>query len=159
MCYPTRHFTQAGTSVVIFTLIASADTSVLLCTVILVISDNVELTSNKERQFTCPGDLVTFTCRVFGSFSLEWRSPLITQTIAFTAIDTPPISTNRGPFTISLIDVSPSSTPVNTNFTSTLQVTASTRDATTVMCLSTSDNKTDNFTVAGNLVRYRYYPV
>ena len=111
-----------------------------------IIVDNVELTSNKERQFTCPGDVVTFTCRVFVSTSLEWRSPLITQTTAYVVGDTPPGTLDRNPFTAALSDAS------GTNFTSTLQVTVSRmimRDETTVMCLSTTANKTDNFTIAG----------
>ena len=117
------------------------------------IADNVELTSNKQGRFTCPGDQVTFTCRVFGSFSLEWRSPLITRTASFIASNSFPRSLDRGPFTASLINVSTNGTFTNANFTSTLQVTASRmimRDATTVMCLSTTANETDNFTVAGN---------
>ena len=101
--------------------------------------ENVKLTSDKERQFTCPGDQVTFTCRVFGSSSLEWRSPLITQTTSYVASATPPMILNRDPLTLSLISVS--GTSLNANFTSTLQVTASriiVRDETTVMCLSTT---------------------
>ena len=93
---------------------------------------------------------MTFTCRVFGSSSLEWRNPLITQITSYIAIDTPPQILNRDPLTISLISVT--GTPLNANFTSTLQVTASRmimRDETTVMCLSTTANKTGNFTVAG----------
>ena len=112
--------------------------------------DNVELTSNKERQFTCPGDQVTFTCRVFGSISLEWRSPLITEPTTYAATSISPDTLDRSPFTASLIERS--GTPLNSNFTSTLQVTASRmimRDETTVMCLSTTANKTDNFTMAG----------
>ena len=112
--------------------------------------DNAKLTSNKEWQFTCPGDEVTFTCRVFGSSSLEWRSPLITQITSYGADATPSMILNRDPLSISLISVS--GTPLNANFTSTLQVTASRtiqRASTLVMCLSTTTNKTDNFTVAG----------
>ena len=113
--------------------------------------DNVELTSNKEGQFTCPGDMVTFTCRVFGSVALEWRSPLITLPTTYAAADTPLMPINRGPFTTSLISVS--GTPLNSNFTSILQVTASrtiTRTETTVTCLNAaSESETDNFTVAG----------
>ena len=117
-----------------------------LHSVIFLIVDNVELTSNKERRFTCPGDQVIFTCQVFGSISLEWRSPLITQTTSYVVGDTPPGTLDRNPFTASLINVS------GTNFTSTLQVTASQMimsNETTVMCLSTTANKTDNFTIAG----------
>jgi len=109
----------------------------------------VEMTWNDP----CPGDQVTFTCQVFGSFSLEWRSPLITRTASFFASNSIPRSFDRGPFTASLINVSTNGTFTNANITSTLQVTASRtimRDETTVMCLSTAANETDNFTVAGN---------
>ena len=124
-----------------------------LHSVTFLIAENVELTSNKESQFTCPGDQVTFTCRVFESSSLEWRSPLITQTFAYISTDTPLQTFIRGSFTATLISVSGSA--LNSNFTSTLQVTASRmfmRNETTVTCLnSASDNKTDNFTMAGKL--------
>ena len=94
---------------------------------------------------------MTFTCRVFESSSLEWRSPLITQTTSYLAIDTPPEVLNRDPFTASLNSVSGNN--FNANFTSTLQVTASRmfmENETTVMCLSsTSENEVDNFTTAG----------
>ena len=119
--------------------------------------ENVELTSDKERRFTCPGDQVIFTCQVLESSSLEWRSPLITQTTSYVASATPPMILNRDPFTVSLISVS--GTPLNANFTSALQVTASRmimRSETTVMCLSTTANKADNFTVAGE---YRIYDI
>ena len=118
------------------------------------IVENVELTSSKQRQFTCPGDQVTFTCRVFGSFSLEWRSPLITQRTSFITTNSFPRSVDRGPFNASLIDISINGSAfTNANFTSTLQVTTSrmiTRSETTVMCLSTAANETDNFTVGGD---------
>ena len=93
---------------------------------------------------------MTFTCGVFGSSSLEWRGPLITQLTSYTAASIPPDILNRDPFTASLIEKSDSS--VNLNFTSTLEVNASRmflRDETTVMCLSSNANRTDNFTVAG----------
>ena len=111
--------------------------------------DNVELTSNKERQFTCPGDQVTFNCRVFGSPSLEWRSPRITEQTTYTTSSNVD-NLDRNPFTASLVERS--GTPLNSNITSTLQVTASRmimRDETTVMCLSSTASKTDNFTIAG----------
>ena len=85
--------------------------------------ENVELTSDKERQFMCPGDQVIFTCRVFGSSSLEWRSPLITQTTPYVASATPPMILNCDPLTVSLISVS--GTPLNANFTSTLAINIS----------------------------------
>ena len=94
---------------------------------------------------------MTFTCRVIGSSSLEWRSPLITQATLYSASSTPPNMLNRNPFTVTLISVS--GTPLNANFTSALQVTASRmimRDETTVMCLSSIPaNATDTFTIAG----------
>ena len=93
---------------------------------------------------------MTFTCRVIGPFSLEWRSPLITQRTLYVPGNTPPRILNRGLFTASLISVSGSF--LIFNFASTLQVTASrmfVRNGTTVMCLSSNANKTDNFTVAG----------
>ena len=124
-----------------------------LLSVTFLIIDNVELTSNKERQFTCPGDLVTFTCRVFGSSALEWRSSLITLIASYIPTDTPLQTLTRGPFTATLIDISGAG--LSTNFTSTLQVPVSRmimRNETTVMCLNgASDNKTDNFTMAGKL--------
>ena len=117
------------------------------------IVENVELTSSKQRQFTCPGDLVTFTCQVFGSFSLEWRSPLITQRTSFISSNSFPRSVDRSPFNASLINISINGSAfTNANLTSTLQVTASRmimRSETTVMCLSTTANETDNFTFAG----------
>ena len=94
--------------------------------------------SNKERQFTCPGDQVTFTCQVFVSTVLEWRSPLITLPTAYVVGAIPPGTLDRNPFTASLISVT------GLNFTSTLQVTASRmfmRNETTVTCLSTTANK------------------
>ena len=128
-----------------YTVIAGENISIFL------IVDNVELISNKTKRFTCPGERVIFTCRVYGSVSLEWRSPLITQPTSYLATDMPPRILNRGRLSISLINVS--GIPLNANFTSTLQVTASRmimRDSSTVMCLSgTLKNVTDNFIVAG----------
>ena len=113
--------------------------------------ENVELTSDKERRFTCPGDLVTFTCRVFGSSALEWRSPLLNRPILFLASTMAPLTVNRPSFTAFLI--ARSGNNLIANLTSTLQVTASgifMRNETTVMCLSgTREMEADNFTVAG----------
>ena len=111
----------------------------------------MELTSNIARQLTCPGDMVVFNCTVFGSSSLEWRSPLITEQIVYTASDIPPRILSQGPVTASLISVS--GTPLNSNFTSTLQVNGSRmfmRDATVTCHSSTLESETDNFTAAGN---------
>ena len=95
-----------------------------------------------------------FTCQVFGSVTLEWRSPLFTQPTVYLPNDRPPRIFTPGPFTASLINVSTNGTNVNTNFTSTLQVTASRmimRDAITVMCLSTTANETDNFIITSKV--------
>ena len=115
-------------------------------------AENVELTSNKESRFTCPRDQVTFTCRVFGSSSLEWHSPLITQITSYVASATPPMILNRDPLTVSLTSVS--GTNLNANFTSTLQVTASRMINYCSHCLSTTASKVDNFTVAGDYCIY-----
>ena len=94
-----------------------------------------------------------FTCRVFGSSALEWRSPLITQTTSYIPTDTPLETLIRGPFTATLIDIT--GTGLSTNFTSTLQVNVSRMfmmNETNVMCLNGAlDDKTDNFTMASKL--------
>ena len=82
-----------------------------------------ECGTDLRPQFMCPGDQVIFTCRVFGSSSLEWRSPLITQTTPYIASATPPMILNCDPLTVSLISVS--GTPLNANFTSTLAINIS----------------------------------
>ena len=99
-----------------------------------------------------PGDHVTFICRVFRSSALEWRNPLITQLTSYAALDTPPMILNRDPLTVSLISVS--GIPLNANFTSTLQVTASRMINYCSHCLSTTASKVDNFTVAGDYCIY-----
>ena len=56
------------------------------------VAGNVMLSSSvayNGRQFTCPGEIVLFTCQVFGSLSLEWNSPLVSP-VTYTAFDTPP---------------------------------------------------------------------
>ena len=145
------HFSYIYIVIVMHTLTASTDAFKLLSLCCLLIVENVELTSNKERQFTCPGDQVIFTCQILGSISLEWRNLLIAQPVTYRTDDTPPETLNRGPFTASLVSVS--GTALNANFTSTLQVNVSRmimRDETTVMCLSSiAESETDNFTVAG----------
>ena len=129
----------------------------LTSTIFSLHAENIELTSSKAGRFTCPGDQVTFTCRVFRSSALEWRNPLITQLTSYTALYTPPNLLPRGPLNATLISVS--GTNLQANFTSTLQVAISRmmrRNETTVMCFSgTLENVTDNFTVAG-MWRYLY---
>ena len=119
--------------------------------------DNVQLTSNKNktRRFTCPGDQVVFTCEVFRSSSLEWRNPRIHPPFSYSSNPNTHVVMSQGSFTANLTNFSAEpDTTLLTNFTSTLQVTVSkamSRNETTVMCLrgNTGENKTDNFTYAG----------
>lgn len=87
-------------------LTASKDAFKLPSLSYLLTVENVELTSNKERQFTCPGDQVIFTCQILGSTSLEWRSLLIAQPVTYRTDDRPPETLHRGSFTASLVSVS-----------------------------------------------------
>ena len=116
------------------------------------VAGNVMLTSTVEedaRQFACEGEMVTFTCQVIGSFSLQWDSPLISP-ISFTS---DPINTMSPmpPFTATL--TSTAGVGSNRNLTSTLQVTALSslgRSDTTVVCRNQGRvNQTSRFTVAG----------
>jgi len=118
------------------------------------VAGNVVLTSTvKEngRQFACDAELVTFTCQVVGSVSLLWESPLFSPNVIFSIGDTPPESVSRPPFIATLTSVAGNGT--NTNYTSTLQVTASrtyTGNNTTVVCLNQLRvSEESNFTVAG----------
>ena len=113
------------------------------------------LTSTVEengRQYACEREMVTFTCQVIRSASLQWRSPLI-RLISFTTDPTDPVSVPRPPFVATLTNIAGSGG--NTNFTSTLQVTASrmfARINTTVECRNLLGvNRSSRFTVAGNL--------
>ena len=117
---------------------------------ILSFADNVELSSNVDngRQFICPGELVTFTCRVFMSFSLEWRSPQFSA-ITYTARSTPPdIIIRSTTFEANLISVSSGTLLANSNITSTLKMIRP-RDEVSVQCLTTQCNKRTNFTLTG----------
>ena len=105
----------------------------------LLVAGDVVLTSTMEesgRQFACDGEMVTFTCQVFKSIFLKWKSPLIRQTpIVFVSGFTVPVSTSRPPFIASLTSIA--GIGLSTNFTSTLQVNASrtfARNHTTVEC-------------------------
>jgi len=117
------------------------------------LAGNVVLTSTvieDERQFACEGEMVTFTCQVIGSASLQWHSPLICQ-IVYTIRTTDPV-VSMPPFTATLTSIAGSG--INSNFTSTLQVTASRMFAwtnTTVECRNQPGvNMSSRFTVAGN---------
>ena len=68
------------------------------------VAGNVMLTSTVEedaRHFACEEEMVTFTCQVIGSLSLQWRSPLIHQ-IGFTTDPADPVSVSRPPFIATL---------------------------------------------------------
>ena len=89
------------------------------------VAGNIMLTSSvadSGRQFTCPGEIVLFTCQVFGSPYLQRNSPLVSP-IIFTAIDTPPIFISRPPFLVSL--TRNTGVGLNTSLTSILQVNTS----------------------------------
>ena len=110
------------------------------------------MTSSVEengRQYACDGEIVTFTCQIIRSFSLQWDSPLITP-ISFTS---DPVNTmsSMSPFTTTLTSTAGSG--FNRNLTSTLQVTALSsfgRSDTTVVCRNQLRvNQTSRFTVAG----------
>ena len=120
---------------------------------IFLIVENVQLTSDKNGRFTCRGQEVTFTCCVFGSSYLEWRNPLITGRIRYTAVHDRGEVINRDYFATSLTDINTTDgNTLNTNFTSTLRVNASSMfivNQTTIRCNSTADNKTDTFTITG----------
>ena len=116
------------------------------------VAGNVIVTSTVEengRQYACDGEIVTFTCQIIRSFSLQWDSPLISP-ISFTS---DPVNTmsSMSPFTATLTSTAGSG--FNRNFTSTLQVTALSsfgRSDTTVVCRNQLRvNQTSRFTVAG----------
>ena len=120
------------------------------------VAGNVMLTSTVEedgRQFACERELVTFTCQVVRSITIQWDSPLIRQ-IVFSAGST--VSTSRPPFIASLTSIA--GLGVNSNITSTLQVNASRtfrRSDTTVECRNQlSVTEESRFTVAGNNDEY-----
>ena len=118
------------------------------------VAGNVVLTSTVEengRQFACEGEMVTFTCQVNRSFSLQWYSPLIRLIVYTTRLDDP-VVVSRSPFIATRTSIARSG--FNSNFTSTLQVTASrafTRNDTTVECRNQPGvNMSSRFTVAGD---------
>ena len=119
----------------------------------ILLAGNVMLTStviNDGRQFACEGEMVTFTCQVIRSASLQWYSPLI-RLIVYNIRFTDPV-VSMPPFTANLTSIGRSG--IFSNFTSTLQVTASrmfTRINTTVECRNQPGvNMSSRFTVAGN---------
>ena len=116
------------------------------------VAGNVMLTSTVAedgRQYACEGEMVTFTCQVIRSFSLQWDNPLISP-ISFTS-DPVNTMTPMSPFTATL--TSTAGVGSNRNLTSTLQVTALSsfrRSDTTVVCRNQGRvNQTSRFTVAG----------
>ena len=118
----------------------------------ILVAGNVILTTTVEedgRRYACNGEIVTFTCQIIRSFSLQWDSPLISP-ISFTS-DPVNTMTSMPPFTATLTSTAGSG--FNRNFTSTLQVTALSsfrRSDTTVVCRNQLRvNQTSRFTVAG----------
>ena len=118
------------------------------------VTGNVVLTSTvveNERHFACEGEMVIFTCQVNRSFSLQWYSPLI-RLIVYTTRSDDPVVVSRPPFIATRTSIAGSG--LNTNFTSTLQVTASrafARNDTTVECRNQPGvSMSSRFTVAGN---------
>ena len=118
----------------------------------ILVAGNVILTTTVEedgRRYACNGEIVTFTCQIIRSFSLQWNSPLISP-ITFTS-DPVNTMTSMSRFTATL--TSTTGIGVNRNFTSTLQVTALSsfrRSDTTVVCRNQLRvNQTSRFTVAG----------
>ena len=115
------------------------------------------------RQFACEREMVTFTCQVIRSASLQWYSPLI-RLIVYNFGTTNPV-VSMPPFTANLTSIGRSG--IFSNFTSTLQVTASrmfARSDTTVECRNQPGvNMSSRFTVAGNtgdscqMLTYIYY--
>ena len=119
----------------------------------ILLAGNVILTStviNDGRQFACEGEMVTFTCQVIRSASLQWYSPLI-HLIVYNIRNTDPVVSMQ-PFTANLTSIGRSG--IFSNFTSTLQVTASrmfAKSNTTVECRNQPGvNVSSRFTVAGN---------
>ena len=91
---------------------------------------------------------MTFTCRVFMSSFLEWRSPHF-PAITYTAQSTPPDAINRSTtFEAILISVSRGTVPENSNITSILRMIVP-RDQVSVRCLTTQNNETTTFTLTG----------
>ena len=119
----------------------------------ILLAGNVVLTSTvieDGRQFACDEEMVTFTCQVVRSASLQWHSPLI-RLIVYNIRNTDPV-VSMPPFTANLTSIGRSG--IFSNFTSTLQVTASrmfARSDTTVECRNQPGvNMSSRFTVAGN---------
>ena len=104
------------------------------------------------RQFACEREMVTFTCQVIRSLSLQWQSPLIPRLIVYTTRPEDAVVVSMPPFTANLTSIARSG--ISSNFTSTLQVTASrmfARSDTTVECRNQPGvNMSSRFTVAGN---------
>ena len=119
------------------------------------VAGNVLLTSTVEedrRGFACEGEMVTFTCRVIGSLSLQWDSQLIRQDPIIFSIDpVAPVVVSRSSFIATLTSVTRSGS--SSNFTSTLQVNASrtfARSDTTVECRNQLGvNESSRFTATG----------
>ena len=127
------------------------------CTEILTfvfVAGNVVLNSSIElgRHFSCERDHVNFTCEVFDSLFLQWNSPRFSgNPITYSTGLAAPISTSRPPFSATLTSITGIGS--NTDFISTLQVTASRafqQADTTVECRNQQgESREASFTAAG----------
>ena len=116
-------------------------------------TDDVKLYSSVDegRNFTCAEELVTFSCEVFRSFQLEWRSPQISPPIIYTAHDMPPDPIRRSLFEANLTSVNSSDGSENASITSTLKMTEPMEEV-FVQCLSAQNNETESFTTTGIVI-------
>ena len=120
----------------------------------ILLAGNVVLTSTvieDGRQLACDREMVTFTCQVIRSLSLQWYSPLIRQ-IVYSTLPEDPEVVSMPPFSATRTSIARGG--IISNFTSTLQVTASrmfARSDTIVECRNQPGvNMSSRFTVAGN---------
>ena len=89
------------------------------------VAGNIMLSSTvpyNGRRFACPGEIVFFTCQVFGSPYLEWNTQLVSP-IRYTEVDTPPDFISRPPFLATLASIT--GVGFNTSLISILQVNTS----------------------------------
>lgn len=102
------------------------------------------------RRFACDGELVTFTCEVCGSASLQWRNPRINPIIFLSSFTAPVVRTIQ-PFVATL--TSRVGSGFDANFISVLQVNASRNisesDATVACSNQRQVSYEANFTAAG----------
>lgn len=109
------------------------------------------------REFACDEEDVVFTCTLLQRSGLQWVAPpfiSLAVPIAYGASDTSPGVNDRSPFYALLTDIQPDTFP-NANFTSTLQVQASSVvNGTAVQCRSQDQQLSEqiNLTLSSKLV-------